>query len=92
MVGGQFAALDDWRLIRRYAVPGWMVAECTEARGRGDWRAACEAARVTVAFEEAGPAAELLAGFAPDLLRWHLPRVLDGTAALASGTRYVLIP
>ncbi|WP_238006104.1 hypothetical protein KZZ52_51825 [Dactylosporangium sp. AC04546] len=92
MVGGPFAELDDWRLIRRYAVPEWMVAECTEARERGDWRTACAAARVTVDFDDAGPAAELLAGFAPDLLRWHLPRSLNGSAALAAGLRYVLAP
>jgi hypothetical protein len=92
MVGGPFAALDGWRLIRRYAVPAWMIAECAEARERGDWRAACEAARVTVAFDDAGPVADLLAGFAPDLLRWHLPRALDGTAALLPRTRYVLAP
>ncbi|GAA3240517.1 ankyrin repeat domain-containing protein [Dactylosporangium siamense] len=92
MVGGPFAALDEWRLIRRYAVPAWMIAECAEARERGDWRAACEAARVTVAFDDAGPVADLLAGLAPDLLRWHLPRAMDGTAALLPRTRYVLAP
>ncbi|GAA3210252.1 ankyrin repeat domain-containing protein [Dactylosporangium siamense] len=95
MVGGPVAALDGWRLIRRYAVPGWMIAECTEARERGDWRTACEAARVTVAFSDpdvAGEVADLLAGFAPDLLRWHLPRALDGSAALATGLRLVLAP
>ncbi|MEV4140066.1 ankyrin repeat domain-containing protein [Dactylosporangium sp. NPDC049742] len=69
-----------------------MIAECTQARERGDWRAACAAARVTVAFDDAGPVAELLAGFAPDLLRWHLPRALDGTAALVPGMRFVLAP
>ncbi|MEV0568253.1 ankyrin repeat domain-containing protein [Dactylosporangium sp. NPDC050588] len=69
-----------------------MIAECTQAREVGDWRAACAAARVTVAFGDAGPVAELLAGFAPDLLRWHLPRSLDGTAALVPGMRFVLAP
>ncbi|MEU7866337.1 hypothetical protein [Dactylosporangium sp. NPDC049140] len=93
MAGGPFAELDHWRLARRYAVPGWMIAECTAARERADWRAACAAARVTVAFGEPGPeAAELLAGFAPDLLRWHLPRSRGGSATLAAGLRYVLAP
>ncbi|MET7392691.1 hypothetical protein ABZS66_04255 [Dactylosporangium sp. NPDC005572] len=94
VVGGPFAALDEWRLIRRFAVPEWMIAECAAARERGDWRAACEAARVTVgdSVDGAEPAAELLAGFAPDLLRWHLPRSLSGTATLAAGRRYVLAP
>lgn len=92
VVGGPTSALDRWRLIRRYAVPEWMIAECAEARERGDWQAACEAGRVTVTFDEAGPVADLLAGFAPDLLRWHLPRAMDGTAALRPGMRYVLTP
>jgi hypothetical protein len=86
------AALGDWLLIRRYAVPGWMIAEATEARERGDWRAACEAARVTVTFDDEEPVAGLLAGFAPDLLRWHLPRAMGGTAALITAMRYVLAP
>ncbi|WP_327008436.1 ankyrin repeat domain-containing protein [Dactylosporangium sp. NBC_01737] len=92
MAGGLFAALDEWRLIRRYAVPNWMIAECAEARERDDWRAACAAARVTVTFDDPDPVAGLLAGFAPDLLRWHLPRSLDGTAALVPRARYVLAP
>ncbi len=92
MVGGSDALLDDWRLVRRYAVPAWMIAECAAARERGDWRAACAAARVTVAFADPGPVADLLAGFAPDLLRWHLPRARAGTAALATELRFVLAP
>lgn len=92
---------------RRYAVPRRMIAECAEARDRGDWRAACAAARVTVEVGEprsptgspVGPAArapdgcgDLLAGLAPDLLRWHLPRALGGAATVAPGMRYLLAP
>ncbi|GGN90080.1 hypothetical protein GCM10010112_75160 [Actinoplanes lobatus] len=84
--------LEDWRAVRRYAVPGWMIAECAEAREREDWRAACEAARVDVRVGDPGPVAGLLAGFAPDLLRWHLPRALNGTAALAQRMRFLLTP
>jgi hypothetical protein len=70
-----------------------MILACTAARERGDWRAACEAARVDVDFEpslaiEAEAAARHLA---PDLLRWHLPRVLDGRTTLVE-SRYLLIP
>ncbi|MBW6433659.1 hypothetical protein KZ829_07870 [Actinoplanes hulinensis] len=69
-----------------------MIAECTKARERGDWRAACAAARIDVTFTDAGPVAGLLAGFAPDLLRWHLPRSSSGNAALAPRMRFVLAP
>lgn len=67
-----------------------MIEECTAARERGDWRAACAAARIEVLFGDPGPAAALLAGLAPDLLRWHLPRSRGGSTALAPGQRYVL--
>lgn len=86
------ADLTAWQLIRRYAVPGWMIAECTRARERGDWRAACEAARVDVAIPDPRPVEDLLAGFAPDLLLWHLPRSRNGSASLAPRTRYLLAP
>ncbi|WP_155370747.1 ankyrin repeat domain-containing protein [Catellatospora vulcania] len=92
MEGGLSAALGNLRMVRRYGVPEWMIAECTRARERGDWRAACEAARVTVCFDDADPVADMLAGLAPDLLRWHLPRSFSGTAALAARMTYVLAP
>lgn len=86
--------LTTWQRIRRYAVPARMVEECTERRLAGDWRGACAAAGVDIA-----PALdELLAGggrgasqiaadlteFAPDLLRWHLPRALGGRTTLST--------
>ncbi|GAA4959527.1 ankyrin repeat domain-containing protein [Actinoplanes utahensis] len=85
-------SLHDWKRIRRYAVPTWMIEECAAARERGDWRAACEAAVIDVAIDADGPVADLLAGFAPDLLRWHLPRALDGSTTLDRGRRYLLAP
>ncbi|MEU8003872.1 hypothetical protein AB0B66_22170 [Catellatospora sp. NPDC049111] len=91
-MGGSSDALGVRRMVRQYAVPEWMIAECAEARERGDWRAACEAARVTVDIDDAGPVADLLAGFAPDLLRWHLPRSGSGTAGLSAGLTYLLAP
>ncbi|MEU4159766.1 hypothetical protein [Actinoplanes sp. NPDC026670] len=86
--------LSDWRNIRRFAVPARMITECAGARERGDWRAACEAARIDVDFDpglaaEAGARAVHLV---PDLLRWHLPRALHGSTTFAGGYLYLLIP
>jgi hypothetical protein len=87
-------SMADWRRIRRYAVSPRMIAECERARERGDWRAACAAARFDVAFDSelADEAARAAAHLAPDLLRWHLPRALHGSTTLLSGRRYLLIP
>ncbi|MEU8356232.1 hypothetical protein AB0C27_09475 [Nonomuraea sp. NPDC048882] len=81
------------RRIRRYAVPSWMIEEATERRLAGDWRGACAAANVDVAFDLAGIANEHgeavaialeddLCNFAPDLLRWHLPRLDRGRTTI----------
>ncbi|MFC4066329.1 ankyrin repeat domain-containing protein [Actinoplanes subglobosus] len=82
--------LSDWRQVRRYAVPARMIAACTDARERGDWRAACAAARIDVdpGVTDDAPVAHL----APDLLRWHLPRALHGSTAFTEGVLYLLIP
>jgi hypothetical protein len=82
--------LSDWRRIRRHAVPARMIAACAEARSRGDWRAACAAARIDVGPDVADDAP--VEHFAPDLLRWHLPRALHGSTAFAEGQFYLLIP
>ncbi|WP_275413431.1 hypothetical protein [Catellatospora methionotrophica] len=37
MVSGIAATLGERRLVQRHAVPGWMIAECADARERGDW-------------------------------------------------------
>ncbi|MGW1893495.1 ankyrin repeat domain-containing protein [Streptomyces sp. NPDC002004] len=89
------------RRIRRYAVPRWMIERATECRLAGDWRGACAAARVDVIFDPADVAercghdvaaalAEDLRHLAPDLLRWHLPRVLGGRTTLDTGRTVVL--
>lgn len=67
-----------------------MIAECAAARERGDWRAACEAALFDVAVDDPAPVADLLAGFAPDLLRWHLPRTLGGSVHVRGWRTYLL--
>ncbi|MDI6104707.1 hypothetical protein QLQ12_39560 [Actinoplanes sp. NEAU-A12] len=94
MTIGDRLSLPDRLRIRRYAVPARMIAECAEARERGDWRAACEAGRIDVAFapQVAAEAEKLAAHLAPDLLRWHLPRALGGFTTLSNDERYLLVP
>ena len=81
------------RRVRRYAVPQWMIEQATERRLAGDWRGACAAANVDVRFDLADVATEHgtavaaaieddLRHFAPDLLRWHLPRVDRGRTTI----------
>ncbi|MEU5274996.1 ankyrin repeat domain-containing protein [Streptomyces asoensis] len=89
------------RRIRRYAVPRWMIERAGEHRLAGDWRGACAAAGVDIAFDLSEVAEhcgddmaalleEDLRHLAPDLLRWHLPRLLGGRTTLATGTTVVL--
>ncbi|MEV5497369.1 hypothetical protein AB0M50_18425 [Nonomuraea fuscirosea] len=70
-----------------------MVDQATERRLAGDWRGACAAANVDVTFDLAGIAnehgdavatalADDLGNFAPDLLRWHLPRMDRGRTTI----------
>ena len=74
---------------RRAGVPSALRHAATEHRLRGDWRAACAAAAVAPRIDVAevrrrhGPditrqMLDDLRHFAPDLLRWHLPRSLPG--------------
>ncbi|MFK0257833.1 ankyrin repeat domain-containing protein [Streptomyces sp. NPDC090445] len=90
-----------WQRIRRYAVPGWMIERATGHRLAGDWRAACAAAAVDVAFDlsevsarHGAPVAEAveddLRHLAPDLVRWHLPRLLGGRTTHATQVRVLL--
>ncbi|MEU4645314.1 ankyrin repeat domain-containing protein [Micromonospora sp. NPDC023814] len=93
--------IRTWQRVRRYAVPAAMVEACAAAREAGDWRAACAAGRMDVAFDLAEVAREHgraradrieadLGILAPDLLRWHLPRVLGGRTSVATHQRFVL--
>lgn len=84
--------LRTWQRVRRYAVPAGMIERCTERRLAGDWRGACAAGRIDVAFTdaEAKPFEHELSELAPDLLRWHLPRALGGRTTLATSDIYVL--
>jgi hypothetical protein len=89
------------RRILRYAVPRWMIEQATEQRQGGDWQGACATANVDVRFtladiartHGAGVAAAVeddLLHFAPDLLRWHLPRVLTGRTTILNRRTVVL--
>lgn len=74
---------------RRAGVPPSMVQAVAERRLEGNWRAACTAAAVDARFDLAEVRSRYgsfvrrqilrdLRCFAPDLLRWHLPRSLPG--------------
>ncbi|MEU0555591.1 hypothetical protein [Dactylosporangium sp. NPDC006015] len=75
-----------WRRVREFAVPQSMIESATARRHAGDWAGACAAARVDVdldlkAVARSGGAALAasiradLRHLAPDLLRWHMPRI-----------------
>ncbi|MEW2511281.1 hypothetical protein [Streptomyces sp. NPDC046870] len=75
-----------WQRVREYAVPPSMTETATARRAVGDWSGACAAARVDVDLDlravrnrhGTDVAARLRADLrrlAPDLLRWHMPRI-----------------
>ncbi|WP_411077429.1 hypothetical protein [Streptomyces sp. cmx-10-25] len=78
--------LSMWQRVREYAVPPSMIETATARRAAGDWAGACAAARIDVDLDlravadrhGTGLAALLrsdLRRLAPDLLRWHMPRI-----------------
>ncbi|MEV8530609.1 ankyrin repeat domain-containing protein [Streptomyces sp. NPDC051211] len=84
---------SSWQRIRRYAVPRWMIEQSGGRRLAGDWRGACTAANVDPLLDPgevadrygtavAARLAEDLRHLAPDLLRWHAPRMLGGSTVL----------
>ncbi|MFI6121100.1 ankyrin repeat domain-containing protein [Streptomyces sp. NPDC051064] len=89
------------RRIRRYAVPRRLIEQATERRLAGDWRGALAVAGVDVAFDPAEAAATYgsvvaaslvsdLRHLVPDLVRWHLPRVLGGRSTIDTDRTVVL--
>ncbi|MCX5128791.1 hypothetical protein [Streptomyces sp. NBC_00347] len=75
-----------WLRVREFAVPPSMIETATARRSAGDWAGACAAAAVDVDFdlrtlarthgrELAARVRADLRHLAPDLLRWHLPRI-----------------
>ncbi|GLZ03171.1 hypothetical protein Acsp03_06380 [Actinomadura sp. NBRC 104412] len=99
--GSRPSRLARLRRIRRYAVPRWMIERATERRLAGDWRGACAAAAVDVTFDLDDIAARYGTGvaaaveddllhLAPDLVRWHAPRVGPSGTTLQPGTALIL--
>lgn len=75
-----------WQRVREYAVPPAMIANVTARRAVGDWAGACAAACIDVDLDlravRARHGTDLvthlradLRRLAPDLLRWHMPRI-----------------
>ncbi|MER5791112.1 hypothetical protein [Streptomyces sp. NPDC001980] len=78
--------LSLWRRVREFAVPPAMIETATARRTAGDWAGACAAAGFDVDLDlrelarARGRDARQriradLRRLAPDLLRWHLPRI-----------------
>lgn len=78
--------LTLWLRVREFAVPPPMIESATARRTSGDWAAACGAAHVDVDLnlrhiarlhgqELAAHLRSDLRHLAPDLLRWHMPRI-----------------
>ncbi|MEV8068393.1 hypothetical protein AB0P32_20025 [Streptomyces sp. NPDC085995] len=75
-----------WQRVREYAVPPSMIEIATARRAVGDWAGACAAARIDVDLDLRAVrdrhGTDLLhrlradlRRLAPDLLRWHMPRI-----------------
>ncbi|WP_327685757.1 hypothetical protein [Streptomyces sp. NBC_00467] len=78
--------LSFWLRVRDYAVPPSMIETATARRHAGDWAGACAAAGIDVDLDLRSVARTHgrdlatrirndLRHLAPDLLRWHMPRV-----------------
>ncbi|MGW7285662.1 hypothetical protein ACWGH4_09235 [Streptomyces sp. NPDC054847] len=78
--------LSLWLRVREFAVPPSMIETATARRLAGDWAGACAAAGFDVDLdlrslarthgrELAGRVRADLRRLAPDLLRWHMPRI-----------------
>ncbi|MFE6846452.1 hypothetical protein [Streptomyces sp. NPDC057686] len=78
--------LSLWLRVREFAVPPSMIETATARRLAGDWAGACAAAGIDVDLhlrslartrgrELAARIRADLRHLAPDLLRWHMPRI-----------------
>ncbi|GAB3669654.1 hypothetical protein GCM10027589_37570 [Actinocorallia lasiicapitis] len=83
------AHLLMWQRVREYAVPPSMIETATARRAVGDWAGACASARIDIDFdlravrdrhgtEFVTRLRADLRRLAPDLLRWHMPRIAPG--------------
>ncbi|MGI5170587.1 hypothetical protein ACQEU3_40180 [Spirillospora sp. CA-253888] len=78
--------LPMWQRVREYAVPPSMIETATARRAVGDWAGACASARIDIDFDLRAVRDRYgtefvthlradLRRLAPDLLRWHMPRI-----------------
>ncbi|MER7687593.1 hypothetical protein [Streptomyces sp. NPDC097610] len=78
--------LSFWLPVREFAVPPAMIETATARRRAGDWAGACAAAGIdvdlnlrsvarTYGHDLAARIRADLRHLAPDLLRWHMPRI-----------------
>ncbi|MFF3558127.1 hypothetical protein ACFYXL_32485 [Streptomyces tsukubensis] len=78
--------LSLWRRVREFAVPPSMIETATARRAAGDWAGSCAAAGFDVDFRMPDVTRDYggeltarlradLRRLAPDLLRWHMPRI-----------------
>lgn len=85
-VNGTDPRLSIWLRVREFAVPPSMIETATDRRLAGDWSGACAAAGFDPDIDVraltrrhgrdiASQVLDDLRHLAPDLLRWHLPRV-----------------
>ena len=83
---GDTTRLSFWLRVREYAVPPPMIETATARRRAGDWAGACAAAGIDTDLnlrsvarvygrECAARLRDDLRHLAPDLLRWHMPRI-----------------
>ncbi|MGV9278405.1 hypothetical protein [Streptomyces griseosporeus] len=81
-----YSRLSLWLRVRRYAVPPSVIETATARRRTGDWAGACAAAGIDVDLrlrsvahthgrDLAARIRADLRHLAPDLLRWHMPRI-----------------
>ncbi|MFJ9022809.1 hypothetical protein ACIRPU_22970 [Streptomyces sp. NPDC102259] len=85
-IANEDSRLSFWLRVREFAVPASMIETATARRHAGDWAGACAAAGIDVDLDLRAVARTYGRAFvsrlradlrhlAPDLLRWHLPRV-----------------
>lgn len=86
LIANENSRLLFWARVREFAVPPSMIESATARRAVGDWAGACAAARVDVDLnlravgrthgrQFAAQVRADLRHLAPDLLRWHFPRI-----------------
>ncbi|MDQ0583569.1 hypothetical protein [Streptomyces rishiriensis] len=85
-IANEDSRLSFWLRVREFAVPASMIETATVRRSAGDWAGACAAAGIDVDLDLRAVARAYgrefvsrlradLRHLAPDLLRWHMPRV-----------------